>query len=72
MALDLAGIECSTGSACTSGSSEPSHVVMATGVEESLVEGSIRLSLGVNTIHSDIDLVAGRILSVVNNLRAFK
>ena len=72
MALDLAGVECSTGSACTSGSSEPSHVVVATGVEKSLVEGSIRFSLGLDLIDSDIDFLADRILSVVNNLRSFK
>jgi len=72
MSLDLAGVECSTGSACTSGSSEPSHVIVATGVEKSLVEGSIRVSLGVDSIDSDIDLVAERILSVANNLRSLK
>jgi cysteine desulfurase len=69
MALDLAGVECSTGSACTSGSSEPSHVVLATGVEESLVRGSIRLSLSTQLSPSDIELAADRILRVVNGLQ---
>lgn len=70
MALDLAAVECSTGSACTSGSSEPSHVIVATGVKKSLVDSSIRLSLGIDLAESDIDLAADRILSVINNLRS--
>lgn len=72
MALDLAGIECSTGSACTSGSSEPSHVIVATGVEKSLVDSSIRLSLGIDLKETDIDLAAARILAVIKNLRSLK
>lgn len=70
MALDLAGVECSTGSACTSGSSEPSHVVLATGAKEALVQGSIRLSLSAQLTESEIDFAADRILNVVNSLRA--
>ena len=70
MALDLAGVECSTGSACTSGSSEPSHVVLATGIEERYVQGSIRLSLSAQLTESEIEMAADRILNVVNSLRA--
>lgn len=72
IALDLAGIECSTGSACTSGSSEPSHVIVATGVEKAVVDSSIRISLGMDLTESDVDLACDRILSVINNLRSLK
>ena len=46
MALDLEGVACSTGSACTTGSSEPSHVLRAMGYPPSEARGSLRLSLG--------------------------
>ena len=72
MALDLAGVECSTGSACTSGSSEPSHVLQAMGCENTAVDGSIRLSLSALTDDSDILIGADRILAVVKNLRTRK
>lgn len=72
MALDLAGVECSTGSACTSGSSEPSHVLTAMACQPDVIESSIRLGLSVLTTESDVDLAAERILSVVNDLRAVK
>ena len=69
MALDLAGVECSTGSACTSGSSEPSHVLIAMGCKPEVIESSIRLSLSSLTTESDVVIAAERILRVVNNLR---
>jgi cysteine desulfurase len=72
MALDLAGIACSTGSACASGSSEPSPVLLAMGLEKSLMEGSIRLSLGAFTTAGDVEEAARRIFKCVNNLRARK
>ncbi|HUE72328.1 MAG TPA: cysteine desulfurase family protein [Pirellulaceae bacterium] len=72
MALDLAGVACSTGSACASGSSEPSPVLLAMSLEKSLVEGSIRLSLGAFTTVSEVEQAARRILKCVNNLRARK
>jgi cysteine desulfurase len=68
MALDLAGIACSTGSACASGSSEPSPVLLAMGIENSLVEGSIRFSLGADTTDAEIDEAARRICKVIKNL----
>lgn len=68
MALDLAGVECSTGSACSSGSSEPSHVVVATGADPTLIRGSIRLSLDANLTSDDILLAAERILDVVRGM----
>ena len=68
MALDLEGVACSTGSACASGSAEPSRVLLAMGIENSLIEGSIRLSLGADTTDAEIDLAVGRICKVVKNL----
>lgn len=53
--LDAAGIECSTGSACTAGVAEPSHVLMATGADEVAARSSLRLSLGHTTTEADVD-----------------
>lgn len=58
MALDLAGIACSGGSACQSGSVEPSHVLSALGVRSDIAAAAIRLSLGVLTDDAAIDRVA--------------
>lgn len=69
MALDRAGIACSTGSACASGSSEPSPVLLAMGLPEEIVAGSIRLSLGAGTTESEIDDAAGRIAEVCGRMR---
>ena len=54
-ALDLHGIEASTGSACTTGSVEPSHVLLAMGVEAELAHGSLRLTVGRATTEADVD-----------------
>lgn len=69
MALDLAGVACSTGSACASGSSEPSHVLIAMGCGKTLTDGSLRFSLGVSTTAQDIDQAALCICRVVKDLR---
>ena len=69
MALDLAGIACSTGSACASGSSEPSPVLLAMGVPSEAVQSSLRFSLGAFTTDADIEEAACRISQVVNELR---
>lgn len=55
MLLDAAGIDCSTGSACTAGIPEPSHVVLALGAPDSAARGSLRFSLGTTSSQSDID-----------------
>lgn len=55
MGLDLAGIACSTGSACSSGSSEVSHVLRAMGVPEPVCEGALRFSWGPLTERSDLE-----------------
>ena len=63
-ALDLEGIEASTGSACTSGSSEPSHVLLAMGIDPQRAHGSLRLSLGRATTADEVD----RTIAVVTAL----
>ncbi|MDX1947871.1 MAG: cysteine desulfurase family protein [Pirellulaceae bacterium] len=72
MALDLAGVACSTGSACASGSSEPSPVLLAMGLSREVVEGSIRLSLGAFTTAAEVSEAACRISSCVKHLRRQK
>jgi cysteine desulfurase len=69
MALDLDGVACSTGSACASGSSEPSPVLLAMGLDRTLVEGAIRLSLGHRTTPDELDWALERIFFHVNKLR---
>jgi cysteine desulfurase len=68
--LDMEGIACSTGSACTSSSLEPSHVLAAIGLSHELAHGSLRFSLGRMTSAEDIDYCLTRILSIVRKLRA--
>jgi cysteine desulfurase len=70
LTLDLAGIEVSTGSACASGSLEPSHVLLAIGVGPELAHGSIRFSLGWGLTEEDIDYVVETLPPVIARLRA--
>lgn len=67
--LDLAGIAVSSGSACSSGSLEPSHVLLATGRAIELAHGSIRFSIGKLTTREDIDYTVDTLVSAVNALR---
>jgi cysteine desulfurase len=55
MLLDANGIECSTGSACTAGVAQPSHVLLAMGADPASARGSLRLSLGHTSVESDVD-----------------
>jgi cysteine desulfurase len=55
MLLDANGIECSTGSACTAGVAQPSHVLLAMGAEPASARGSLRLSLGHTSVEADVD-----------------
>jgi cysteine desulfurase len=57
MLLDANGIECSTGSACTSGVAQPSHVLIAMGADPATARGSLRLSLGRTSVDADVDAV---------------
>lgn len=68
--LDLAGIAGSSGSACTSGSLDPSHVLLAIGLPHEIAHGSLRLSLGTDTTESDVDEVLRVLPGIVKDLRA--
>ncbi len=68
--LDLNGIAASSGSACTSGSLDPSHVLLAMGLPHEIAHGSLRLSLGDDTTEEDIDYVLETLPKVVEKLRA--
>lgn len=67
--LDLAGIAGSSGSACTSGSLDPSHVLLAIGLKHEVAHGSLRLSLGDFNKDSDVDAVLERLPAIVSTLR---
>ena len=67
--LDLEGIAVSTGSACASGSLDPSHVLLATGVSAEKAHGSIRISLGRDNTASDIDYLLDRLPKVIQKIR---
>ncbi len=70
MALDLEGVACSTGSACSSGSTEPSHVLTAMGLSKEAARGSLRLSFGRYNSEADVDTALEAIARVVARLRA--
>lgn len=70
LSLDIMGIEASTGSACASGSLEPSHVLMATGVGAELAHGSIRFSLGLGLTAEDIEYIITTLPPIIARLRA--
>lgn len=69
LALDAAGVACSSGSACASGSTDPSPALRAMGCSAALVDSSIRLSVGATTSPADVDEAARRILLVCEKLR---
>ena len=67
--LDMKGICGSSGSACTSGSLDPSHVLLAIGLPHEIAHGSLRLTLGEDTTKEDIDYTVGAIQEIVGQLR---
>jgi len=69
MLLDAKGIECSTGSACTAGVAQPSHVLLAMGVDEQSARGSLRFSLGHTSTKEDVDTLLAEIGGVVARAR---
>src|SRR6267143_2111876 len=69
LALDLKGIAVSAGSACTAGSVEPSHVLVAMGVPLDWAMGAVRSSLGGSTTAEDVDYVVASVADVVSKIR---
>ncbi len=70
LSLDMEGIACSTGSACSSGSLDPSHVLLAIGLNHQMAHGSLRFSLGRYTEEKDINRVLEVLPLVVERLRS--
>jgi len=70
LSLDMLGIACSTGSACTSSSLEPSHVLLAIGLDHGTAHGSLIITLGRWTTESDINYLLEKLPLVVKKLRA--
>ena len=68
--LDMLGIAASSGSACTSGSLDPSHVLMAIGLPHEIAHGSLRLSIGDFTTEEDIDYIIEKLPPVIERLRS--
>ena len=69
MLLDAAGIAASSGSACTSGSLDPSHVLLALGLSHELAHGSVRFTLGLGTTEEEVDYVLEVLPDIVARLR---
>ncbi len=69
MLLDANGIECSTGSACTAGVAQPSHVLVAMGADPASARGSLRMSLGHTSVDADVDAVLRVLPGAVDRAR---
>ncbi len=69
LALDMEGVACSTGSACSSGSLSPSHVLLSLGLKPEEAHGSLRMTLGRYTTKKDIDTAVGKLKRTVERLR---
>lgn len=67
--LDMKGICASSGSACTSGSLDPSHVLIAIGLSNELAHGSLRVSIGEDNTKEDIDYLVDNLIEIVSRLR---
>lgn len=68
--LDMEGIAASSGSACTSGSLDPSHVLLAIGLPHEIAHGSLRMTLGKDTTREEIDFTVEKIKGIVERLRS--
>ena len=68
--LDQAGICASSGSACTAGSSDPSHVLLAIGLPPKLAAGSLRLTLGARNTEEEVDAILGTLPRIIEKIRA--
>lgn len=71
LSLDLVGIAGSSGSACTSGSLDPSHVLMAIGLPHEIAHGSLRLTIGDFTTEEDVDYTVEKLIEIVERLRSY-
>lgn len=69
LALDLAGIAISTGSACSSGTLDPSHVLMAIGLSHEQAHGSLRITFGKDNTQKEVDIFIDKLFEIVNNLK---
>jgi cysteine desulfurase len=69
MLLDAKGIECSTGSACTAGVAQPSHVLIAMGADPASARGSLRLSFGHTSVDADVDAALDVLPAAVDRAR---
>jgi cysteine desulfurase len=69
LSLDLLGIAASTGSACTSGSADPSHVLLAMGYPVELAHGSLRLTLGKDNFDEDVETILSALPGIIEKLR---
>ena len=67
--LDMAGICASSGSACTSGSVDPSHVLLAIGLPHEIAHGSLRLTIGYENTKEEMDTVVDNLKRIITNLR---
>lgn len=72
LSLDAAGIYCSAGAACSSGDTEPSHVLVAMGIDPHLVEGSVRFTLGKDNTSEQIEYTIEQVARAVNKLRSLR
>jgi len=70
LSLDMEGIAASSGSACTSGTLDPSHVLLAIGLPHEIAHGSLRLSLGDFNTEDEVDFVVEKLVEIVARLRA--
>lgn len=70
LSLDMLGVAASSGSACTSGSNDPSHVLVAIGVPPELAHGSVRFTVGTDNTEEDVDYVLSVLPEIVQRLRA--
>ena len=67
--LDMQGISASSGSACTSGSLDPSHVLLAIGLKHEVAHGSLRVSFGESNTMEDVDRIVDSLKMIVARLR---